>query len=210
MADQPTPGEKPTEPVVAAPVVTPTVEVSAPAVETPAPVVAAPAVETPPAVVTPPVDGVPEKYDLKLGDVPVHASLLEKITPIFKESGMTSKNAQALASAFAEHQKAIIPQILERDLNTLKADPQLGGLHLARTQARINDALAAFSTPQERAELTAKGLANNPTLVRFFHRVGASMQDAPQTDAGPQVRAAIPREKKLYGGGDLVTSGKTN
>lgn len=203
MADQPTPGEKPNEPVVAAPVVSPTPEVSAP-VETPAPVVAAP--ETPPT----PVDGIPEKYDLKLGDVPVHASLLEKVTPIFKESGMTAKNAQALASAFAEHQKAIIPQILERDLNTLKADPKLGGLNLARTQARINDALAAFSTPQDRAELDAKGLSNNPILVRFFHRVGVAMQDAPQTEAGPQVRAAVPREKKLYGGGDLVTSHKPN
>lgn len=205
MADKLTPGEIPTEPVVAAPV-------------DPAPVVATPPAEIPPAVetkpevvapvVTPPVvdpKAVPEKYELK----DVNPSLLAAVTPLFKEMGITSDKAQALATVVAEHNKAMIPQILARDLETLKADPQLGGLNLARTQARINDALAAFSTPQDRAELTARGLANNPVLVRMFHRIGVSMQEAPQTEVGHQPREKLPREKRLYGGGDLVTS-KTN
>lgn len=205
MADPNTPGEKPTEPVVAAPVVEPAPVVAAPpAAETPAPPIVEPKVETPVVAAVDP-KAVPEKYDIK----DVNPALLEAVTPVFKKAGLSTETAQELARVVTEHNKAMIPQILARDLDTLKADPKLGGLNLARTQARINDALAAFSTPEDRAELAAKGLANNPVLVRMFHRIGVSMQEAPQTEVGAQPRERLPREKRLYGGGDLVTS-KTN
>lgn len=208
MADQPTPGENPTEPVVAA--VAPATA-SAPVVtETPSPAVVPPVIDPVAPTVVAPVVGIPEKYDLKLGDVPVNQSLLDAVSPIFKKSGMTNEAAQELATAFAAHQKALIPQIMERDLEALKADKTLGGLNLARTQSRVNDALAAFTTPQERDALTAMGIANNPNLVRMFYRIGSSMQDAPQTDAGPQVREKPSRATKLYGGGDAVRTGRAN
>lgn len=214
MAEQPTSGETPTEPVVAAPV-TPVPAV--PAVDAPPVPAAVPPVEPTPAVTppvepaaVPPVDAVPEKYELKAGTDAVHPALIEAITPLFKEMGVTAKQGQALADVFEKHRQAMIPQVLARDLDLLRADPELGKLNFGRTQARVNDALAAFTTPQERAALTASGLANNPTLVRMFHRIGASMQEAPQTDAGPQVREKLPASSKLYGGKDLVTSAKTN
>lgn len=214
MAEQPTPGEKSTDPVVpaaetpspvvpavksdppaAAPAANAKTEV-APAAAAPAPVAEAAPVPEKPAV----IPGIPEKYELP--DVNPH--LLEAMTPVFKKAGVSLQSAQEMAAAVLAFQKDAPTRIMARDLETLKADPKLGGLNLARTQARINDALAAFTTPQERAELTAQGLANNPTLVRMFHRVGASMQEAPQTDAGPPVRDKASRATKLYGGKDIV------
>lgn len=220
MAD-PTPGENTTEPAVdpAAPSTAATTD-PAPAKTDPAPAAAAPATDPAPtteaapaadskAVAEPVVDAIPEKYDLKIGETAVNPALLEALTPIFKDSKVTAANAQKLADAFESHRKAMIPQILARDLDALRADPELGKLNFGRTQARVNDALAAFTTPQERAQLTALGLANNPTLVRMFHRIGASMQEPPQTDAGAPVREKASRASKLYGGGDAVAS-KTN
>jgi hypothetical protein len=220
----PTPSsENPTEPVAVAAPVTPTPAVTVPAVEAaPAavtPVVAdkpvevvPPVVAAPPAAVTPPPVAAPDPvYDLSVGKDKVSPALIAALAPIFKEAGVTAKQAQGMADAFAAHQAAVLPQMMQRDLDLIRADPQLGQLNFARTQARVNDALAAFSTPQERQALTALGIANNPTLVRMFHRIGASMQEPPQTDAGPQARAPKSPASKMYGGKDLVTSaGRSN
>ena len=214
MANETPPVETPNEPVVAAtaPVAA---AVTAPAVPdvAPAAVVAKPVepAVVPPAEVVPPVVEPPvvvaEKYDLKMGAEPVNPQLLESLTPIFKEAGVTTKQAQAMADAFSTHAKAMIPVIAQRNLDQLRADPELGGINFARTQARVNDALAVFTTPAIRARLEARGLANDPDFVRIVYAVGRSMQDAPQTEAGPQVREKLPTQSKLYGGKDLVTSG---
>ena len=223
MVTDPTPVENPHD-AGAAPAA-----VSAPIVESPLPENAAAAVaatEAKPAEATLPqvklakpaeakpaeadLKVVPDKYDLKVGESPVSPQFLDAITPLFKEVGVTQPQAQKLADAFAAHQKAVIPQIMARDLDTLRADPELGKLNFGRTQARVNDALAAFSTPQERQTLTDLGLANNLTLVRMFHRIGASMQEPPQTDAGRQPREKPATQTKLYGGRDLVQSGRSN
>lgn len=220
MAEQSTPVENTPEPVAPAPV-TPAAAVPAPAVPAPAPAVVVeadkpvpviPAEPTPAPIPADPVQPTvtEEKYDLKFGTEGVNPQLLQALTPLFKEAGVTTKQAQGLADAFEAHRKAMIPQIMARDLDTLRADPELGKLNFGRTQARVNDALAAFTTPQERTVLEGMGLANNLTLVRMFHRIGASMQDAPQTEAGPRVQEKLPTHSKLYGGKDRVSSGTSN
>jgi hypothetical protein len=146
-------------------------------------------------------------YDLKVGNDPVNPQLLEALTPIFKEANVTPAQAQKLATALAEHNKAMIPVIAQRNLDQLRADPELGKLNFGRTQQRVNDALAAFTNPAERARWEARGLANDPDFVHFFHRLGAAMQEARQTDAGPAPPAKLPTQSKLYGGRDLVKSG---
>jgi hypothetical protein len=217
MAEKTTPSENTTEPAKVAAVEPPIVpavteSVVAPKIEAKVtePVVEPVKADTTTEPVKPvetvkPSDEV--KYELKVGDVPVNPDLIAALTPVFKKAGMKLEDAQELATEYDKFQKAMIPKVMERDLAALKADKELGGLNLSRTQARINDALAAFTTVQERNQLTALGIANNPTLVRMFHRIGVSMQDAPQTEPGPGPRVQVGREKKLYGGGDLVSSG---
>jgi hypothetical protein len=201
MAD-PTPGENTTDPVVVPAVADPTPAPAAPAVTDPAPV-------PPPKI--PAVDpnaapAIPEKYELK----DVSPAFLDAITPAFKKAGVTAEAAQEMANAWATYNKGLPEKVNARDLEAIKADPKLGGVNLNRTLKTVNDILVPYSTVQEREQLTALGLSNNPTLVRIFHRMGVSTQEPRQTDAGPQARAKLSRESKLYGGGDLVTSGKTN
>lgn len=203
MAEPTPPVENPNEPVAPAAVVPDPAAVPAPDVPV-APVV--PVVDAPSPTPDPVADPAPV-YDLKIGDKAIDPGLVAALTPFFKEAGVTAKQAQGMASAFEAHRVAMLPQIMARDLDALRADPELGKLNFGRTQTRVNDALAAFTTPQERAALTSMGIANNPNLVRMFHRIGTAMQEPPQTDAGPQVREKLPTQTKLYGGRDLKTSG---
>jgi hypothetical protein len=200
MAD-PTPGENPTDPVVEPAVADPTPAKTAPVVDP-----AAPALPKIPAVdpAAPVAALVPEKYELK----DVNPAFIAAITPSLKKAGVTAENAQAMATAWADYNKTLPDVVNARDLATLKADPKLGGLNINATLKTVNDILVPYSTVQERASLTALGLSNNPTLVAIFHRMGLATQEPRQTDAGPQARAKLPRETKLYGGGDLVASGK--
>lgn len=221
--DTPT-GEKPTEPGKAAPT-SPVVE-PAKAGDTPLetkPIVAAvePA-KAEPAKAEPVVEpakvesakepvkataapDAPVVYDLKGREGrPVDPNLMETMLPVLKEAGITPKAAQSLVDTFNAYQAKVLPQIMARDLESLRQDPELGKLNFGRTQARIQDALAAFTTPEERKTLTDMGLANNPALVRMFHRIGTAMQEPQQTDAGSQPRAPRSTGNKLYGGGDLA------
>jgi hypothetical protein len=226
MADTPT-GEKPNEPAATtvAPATAAPVETTAPATAAPAaaakptetaPAAAAVTTEKPaetkaaekPAEVKPAeTETKPEVYDLKgKGGQPVDPGLMATMLPVLKEAGITPKAAQSLVDTFNAYQTKLLPEIMNRDLETLRKDPELGLLNFGRTQNRINDALAAFSTPDERKVLTEMGIANNPTLVRMFHRIGTAMQEPPQTDAGPQPRSPRSTGNKLYGGSDLVSS----
>jgi len=224
MADQPVqpPSEKPTELPASGAAPTAPVVVADPAPAKPVeakpaevapetkPVEAAepaePAKAEEPAKAPETPEGVPEKYEIKLEGAEIHPVMVEALTPIWKEAGLNTKQVTAQAQAFMATQEKLIPLIVQRDLDALKADPVLGQLNLGRTQARVNDALAAFTTPEERASLEKMGLSNNPTLVRMFHRIGLSMQEPPQADSGSRVPESRSRASKLYGGNDLVVS----
>jgi hypothetical protein len=153
-------------------------------------------------------DTVPEKYELKNpAGQPIDQSLVEAISPVLKDAKVTTKAAQTLVNNFVNWQDAARKAQSDRDLETLKKDPALGLLNFGRTQARVNDALAAFSTPDDRATLTKLGISNHPTLVRLFHRIGAAMQEPPQSEATNPARAPKTTASKLYGGSDLKKSG---
>ncbi len=184
----------------------------APAADPAAPVtppVAAPAAKTPEqlaadaALLT-----VPEKYELKnAAGTALDSSLIDAISPVLKDAKMNSRDAQALVNNFADWQQKAIKAAMTRDLETLKADPALGQLNFGRTQQRVNDAITAFSTPEDRAVLVQLGIANNPVLVRMFHRIGSAMQEPTPADGGSPVRGKASKASKLYGGSDLKTSG---
>lgn len=52
---------------------------------------------------------VPEKYEVKAPEgMEIDSVLLEKITPVFKELGITKEGAQKLVDAYAPHVKAMV------------------------------------------------------------------------------------------------------
>lgn len=156
-------------------------------------------------------DVVPEKYELIGAEGhPVDPTLVEALTPILKGAAVKGKDAQALINAYTEFAKGVPAIIAQRDLETLKADPELGKLNFGRTQGLVNDALSAFTTPEDRAQLTAMGLANNLVLVRMFRRIGLAMGEPQQTDSGARVPEPVSRAHKLYGGADVVAPTKPN
>lgn len=85
------------------------------------------------------------------------------------------------------------------DMETLRKDPELGLLNLGRTQATVNEALAAFTTPAERDELSKLGMVNNLTLVRMFARIGRAMGEAGATPSDPRPVVQKTTAQKLYG-----------
>ena len=202
MTDQTPTGDNSNQPV------TPPETPAAPAVAATPPPVSATPPETPPVAPTAPLLApLPDAYDLKVGDKPINPTLLAAITPALKEAGLTNDAAAKLVAAYAGSVEAQRKANQEADLAIIANDKVLGGANLARTQTLVNAALAQFTLPAERAAFEQMGIANNPTLVRMFHRIGAAMQEKPHTDAGPPVLPKPSRASKLYGGGDLKTSG---
>jgi hypothetical protein len=201
------PSPKPVEPTAAKPVEPAKVAQAAKPVEPPVVDPKAAEAETARIAAEAKANAVPEQYELTGAQGALDPALIGAIAPVLKDAKVTAGQAQKLVDNFVAYQKQALPALMARDLETLKADPALGGLNFGRTQQRINDALAAFSTPEERSVLTSLGMANNPTLVRMFHRIGTAMQEPAQTDAGARARPARTTQAKLYGGADRKESG---
>ena len=151
------------------------------------------------------IEGIPEAYDIKLeGDITINQVAIAALTPALKEAGLTNAAATKLIGDYAKFQLAQPALKNAADLEVIRKDPELGQLNFGRTQSQINEALAAFTTPEERATLSSIGMANDPILVRMFTRIGRAMAEAPQTDAGPRAPVEKTITQRLYGGGDRV------
>lgn len=112
---------------------------------------------------------------------------------------MSQAAATKLVSDFVKYQTGLPAAKNAADLETLRSDPEIGQLNFGRTQATVNEALAAFTTPEMRDRLSAKGMVNDPDLVRFFLKVGRAMADAGETPRGAPEIAQKTTAQKLYG-----------
>lgn len=206
---------KPVEPVAA---VTPAADPAKPAVDPNKPAEPAKAAADPnkpaePAKPAVDLNTVPEgDYQItlegELKDVPLNTASITAMAPIFKDLKLTSAQVNKLAAGFVKYQLGAPAAKNAADLATLRADPEFGQLHFGETQQRINDALAAFTTPAEREALAKIGMANDPALTKMFARIGAAMSESPQTDTGRPGAKIKSTASKLYGGGDAVATGK--
>ncbi len=177
------------------------------------PTAAKPATDPVPATPAVDPDAVPEgDYEIKLEgdlkDVALNPDSIKAITPVLKELGLSTAKASKLAAAFVQYQMGVPAAKNQADLATLRADPEFGQLNFGQTRQRIDDALAAFTTADERATLVKIGMVNDPALVRMFVRIGAAMSGATQEDTGRPAPQHQSTAKKLYGGRDAVAGGK--
>lgn len=193
--------QAPASGTVAAPTAT-----AAPAATPPAPA-APPATPAQPAAAAPPAtsaDSVPETYALNLPaakdgkPVQLDDALLPTMAPAFKAANLTQKQLDAILPAFLEFQTGQAKRSLARDLEVVMKDEKLGQMYWGRTQGFVNEALAAFTTPEFRQRLERWGIANDVEFVRVFAAVGKAMR-GDQPVRGQPTTAEESRADRLYG-----------
>lgn len=119
--------------------------------------------------------------------------------PAFKEAGITQAQLDKLLPAFVQFQMAQPAAMLARDMDTIKADPELGGMNWGKTQGLVNDALQGFTTPEFRQKLERWGIANDLEFVRFVAKVGRAMQGDTPARGQPTGAEPTTRAQRMYG-----------
>lgn len=161
---------------------------------------------------------VPEKYEFKLPEgQELDAALLEKATPLLKEAGLTNDQANKLAPLVTEIKQQITEQAQQQQLDhwvaqnetwigQIKADKELGATEsvLGETKTLCARAISAYTDSPEEAQAVRKALAdtyagNNPSLVRFFRRVGNSVSEDQVIRTGQPAGEVKDVAQKLYG-----------
>lgn len=135
---------------------------------------------------------VPEKYEIKFGDLDADPAVMEKFTPLAKELGLTQDAAQKLATFHAEQMAtatAAQTSALDASIKSLKdqwsaatrADPEFGHMAGGKTfeenGAFIAKGLASFGTPALNKALIDSGMGNHPEIARYFYRVGKAVSE---------------------------------
>lgn len=130
-----------------------------------------------------PLDTVPEdgKYDLKMPEgVEVDTSLLDQFSPKFKELGLTTKQAQALADQFiaarqaqVEAQQANWAKMTSDWASQAQKDPEMGGPRWDETVSNATKVVGRFGNDGLKQFLNDTGAGNHPEVIRFMAKVGA-------------------------------------
>lgn len=124
---------------------------------------------------------VPEKYDLKLPEgLEVDAQMLDGLTPVFKELGLTGEQVQKLAEVYAPlvqkqveaNQKAAI-DMWQQTTNTWKEETKKTlGENSAKELGFAAKAIEKSGVKGLREALDETGVGNHPALVQFFSWAG--------------------------------------
>lgn len=203
---QPAPDSAPEAPKTSAPASPEPAPAPAP-VPAPSPAPAEPPkAEVPPAPVPPPI---PDAYTLKAPEgLNLDATLVQAMTPTFKNLKLTNDQAQGLADTFMQFQKNLPAAMLAADLDRTMKDPEIGGMNYGRTQGLVNLALTAFTTPEDRAWMEKAGIGNRLEFVRTFARIGRAMSQDTPARGSPTSANKPTTADRLYGGGDLISNSK--
>lgn len=133
---------------------------------------------------------IPEKYVLKLPDgMTEDAALMGKITPIFKEIGITGEQAQKIVDVyapyvqakFAEQQKAFLAAQENNFKNFLEAERKTTMEKLG-ANAKQELVFAAksrdrFLSKETQELLNAAGIANNHAFITDLIRIGKAISE---------------------------------
>ncbi len=145
-----------------------------------------------------PLDKVPEdgKYEITLEDMEVDQVLLGALSPAMKEAGLTGKQANTLAKAFAAHQVAQAEQwgqTVQQWAKDAQADPEIGGVNWDTTRANAVKFVNQFGTPGLKEYLNATGAGNHPEVIRIMAKAGAAISEDQPTggNQGGQARDAV-------------------
>lgn len=156
-----------------------------------------------------PLDVVPEDgtYALTLPEgMKLDEALLGEASPVFKDAGLTVRQANKLAAFFGElrakeaKQRADDWQAITAgwEQQTLR-DPEYATVGFKAAQETANRALAQFGTPELDAALASTGMDSHPEMVRLFYRIGKAMADDTTERGTGGVDAQVTMETRMYG-----------
>lgn len=124
---------------------------------------------------------VPEKYEFKVPEgMTIDAGLVEKVTPVFKEIGLSQEQAQKMVDAYApyvksqmESQQKALSDGYKKIVDDWKVETQkeLGADSKAKL-AIAAKAINRFGTPKLREVLNETGLGNHKEVVNLLIKVG--------------------------------------
>lgn len=155
-----------------------------------------------------PEDKVPEdgkySYDLPEG-VEVDEKVAGEVSAIFKEAGLTQKQAGAVAAKYvalvqqhADQQAELIGKTFDGWVEKAKADEEIGGDKWDASVASANSVLSRFGTPELDTVLATSGVGNHPEVIRIFDRIGKAIADD-KFVAGQSAVQDRPVEERMYG-----------
>lgn len=111
-----------------------------------------------------------------------------------KKLGLPKEQAQAIAVFRDAQAKAEITRTNDLWFDQSMADTEIGGDKMPATKANVQQALAAWATPAERAAIANSPFANNPLFLRILNRASQALpkEDAvgrgtPTPKSGPQM-----------------------
>lgn len=138
--------------------------------------------------------------------VTIDNALLEKVTPVFKELGLSQEQAQKLVDfqsdqvqAMADSQVEAFNQMVGEWAEQSKNDSEFGGDKFDESIAVAKAAIEKFGTPELRELLETHGLGNHPEMIRFMMRVGKLTQEDQPGTSGGQPSEKKDRIELLYG-----------
>lgn len=149
---------------------------------------------------------VPEKYELKVPEgMTVDSKLVEGLTPVFKEIGLSQESAQKLADAYSP----VVKAAREAEVKSMNDE------HVARTKAWGEESKQMLGADYEKAlafasklitkgtdsaeearalrqDLEESGYGNKPSFVKLFHKLGKLLSEDHFTDTGAKKTAVEP------------------
>lgn len=146
-------------------------------------------------------DKVPDdgKYAPKMPDgVEVDQGMLDAVSPVFKEIGLTNGAAQKLTDAFAKLQQGRAEEYAKSSegawsmsqydyfkkngtpdkwVDTAKADKDIGGAKWDTTVVTARRAIDRLGTPALKEYLEASGGGNHPEIIRLIAKAGEFIKE---------------------------------
>ena len=133
---------------------------------------------------------VPEKYEFKLPEgQALDTGLLDKVTPVMKELGLTQVQAQKLVDVYApyikEQSAALVKQSQEESMkvfNQMKTEwkdqtNKLLGAEPAKELAYAAKFINKFGSPELRQMFNDTGVGNHPELVKLLVAAGKAISE---------------------------------
>lgn len=145
-------------------------------------------------------DELPEGAELDQG-------LTEKVTPVFKELGLTNTQANQLAAAYAEHIQSDAEarasewqKTNEQWVEQARKDPEISEMGWDSAVEAANKFIDTFGGA-ELSEAIAMGVnGNHPAVIRAFAKAGAALtDDRTETGSSSGGNADAPPEERWYG-----------
>jgi hypothetical protein len=128
----------------------------------------------------------PEKYDFKVPEgMSIDTGLVDKITPIFKEMGITQENAQKLVNAYAPYvqeqmkvqQDGLVKQHKEMVTGWMNESKKELGANADTELAYAAKFINKFGSPALRDILDDTGVGNHPEVVKAFIKAGKMISE---------------------------------